>query len=105
MKTIVQGNIEYCTICFRKIEANCGQWHHIYNGTANRKKSEEDGMKVYVHPSCHDSIHVKQGLDLELKMKGQKIWCEYYEKGENDFIARYGKNYREAFYDWQKHHD
>ena len=105
MKTIVQGNIEYCPICFRKIEPNCGQWHHIFNGTANRKKSEEDGMKVYVHPSCHEDIHRMQGLDLELKMKGQKIWCEYYEKGENDFIQRYGKNYREAFYDWQMHHD
>ena len=105
MKTIVQGNIEYCPVCFRKINANCGQWHHIFNGTANRQKSEEDGMKIYVHPGCHQEIHAKQGLDLDFKRKGQKIWCEYYDKTENEFMERYGKNYREAFYYWQQHHD
>ena len=106
MKTIVQGNLEYCPICYRKIAPGYGVWHHIFNGTANRTKSEEDGMKIYIHQyPCHEQIHAMQGLDLDMKMKGQKIWCEYYSKSENQFVERYGKNYREAFYYWQKHHD
>ena len=105
MNTILQGNTEICPICFNKVNPGCGQWHHVFNGTANRTKSEEDGMKIYVHPKCHEEIHANQGLDLQTKMRAQKIWCEYYDKSENEFIERYGKNYREAFYYWQKHHD
>lgn len=103
MKSIVQGNTEYCPVCFKKIEA--GEWHHIYNGTANRKKSEEDGMKIYVHHNCHMEIHAKQLLDLDFKARCQKIWCEYYDKSENDFIERYGKSYIEVFKYAQLHHD
>lgn len=62
-------------------------------------------MLIYIHPKCHEEIHANQGLDLQTKMRAQKIWCEYYDKSENEFIERYGKNYREAFYYWQKHHD
>ena len=105
MDTIMQGKMDVCPICYRKIEEGCGVWHHVFNGTANRKKAEEDRMKIYIHPMpCHEEIHKMQGLDLQMKMKAQKIWCEYYDKSENDFIERYGKNYREAFYEWQKNH-
>ena len=104
MDTIMQGNTEYCPVCFRKILPGEGQWHHVFNGTANRKKAEEDGMKIYVHWKCHEELHQMQGLDLQTKMKAQKIWCEYYDKTENEFMERYGKNYREAFYEWQRNH-
>lgn len=104
MDTIMQGKMDVCPICYRKIEEGRGHWHHIFNGTANRKKSEEDGMKIYIHPECHNDIHSMQGLDLQMKMKAQKIWCEHYDKTENQFIERYGKNYREAFYEWQRNH-
>ena len=105
MKSIFQESTDYCPVCFQKITEGTGQWHHIFNGTANRKKSEEDGLKIYVHPQCHAEIHEKQGLDLDFKRRGQKVWCEHYDKPESEFIKRYGKNYREAFYEWQKHHD
>ena len=91
MNTIIQGNTEYCPICFKKIIGG-GHWHHIYPG-ANRKKSEEDGMKIYVHPECHMFIHNSPLLLLDLQAKYQKVWCEHYDKSVNDFIKRYGKNY------------
>ena len=99
MDSIVQGKLDVCPVCFRNINERCGEWHHIYNGTANRKKSEEDGMKIYVHHECHMEIHAKQLLDLDFKARYQPVWCEYHGKTVGDFIKRYGKNYIEAFHD------
>lgn len=75
------------------------------NGTANRKKSEEDGLKVYVHKVCHDYIHEHELTDLNLKARCQKIWQEYYGKSESDFIKRYGKSYIAKFEEWRKRND
>lgn len=105
MKTIFQGKTDICPVCFNKIAEGEGQWHHIFNGTANRKKCDEDQLLLHVHAKCHEEIHNKQGLDLDFKRRAMKVWCEYYDKPESEFIKRYGKNYREAFYYWQEHHD
>lgn len=75
------------------------------NGTSNRKKSEEDGLKVYVHRTCHDWIHRHELSDLNLKAKGQRIWQEYYNKSESDFIKRYGKSYIAKFEEWRTRND
>lgn len=102
MKSIVQTNKEYCYLCNKNgslVE------HHIFNGTANRKKSEEDGMKVYLHPVCHRWIHEHEISDLNLKAKGQKIWQEYYVKTKREFIGRYGKSYIDKFEEWRKKND
>ena len=72
--------------------------HEIFFGTANRKKSIEDGLVVFLHPEIHRGeygVHGKYGhqFDLDLKRKGQQRWQKYYNKTKEDFIARYGKSY------------
>ena len=98
MKSIIQDNKEICYICGRY---GAKHEHHVFNGTANRKKSEEDGMKVYLHPCCHDWIHRHELSDLNLKAKCQKIWQEHYKKSTNDFIDRYGISYIDKFEEWR----
>lgn len=98
MKSIIQGDKEICYLCGKY---GAKHEHHIFNGTANRKKSEEDGMKVYLHPVCHDWIHCHELSDLNLKAKAQKIWQDHYKKSKQEFIDRYGKSYIDKFDDWR----
>lgn len=71
--------------------------HEVFFGTANRKKSIEDGLVVYLTPENHnmsdEGVHFNKAFDLELKRAGERIWLDYYGKTEEDFIQRYGRNY------------
>lgn len=76
--------------------------HHIFGGTANRRLSEEDGLWVYLCPSCHnrppDGVHFNKKNMEWLHRTGQTA----YELNRSDltaeearekFMERYGKNY------------
>ena len=102
MKSIIQNSKDYCYLCGKSGQL---EEHHVFNGTANRSKSEEDGMKVYIHRVCHNWIHRHEMSDLNLKSRCQKIWQEYYNKTEEDFIKRYGKSYIEKFKEWRNKND
>lgn len=91
MKSILQDNKDYCYICGKYIYGITDE-HHIFGGTANRKKSEEDGMKVYVHRVCHNFVHRDITTNLNYKARCQKIWEQTYGDREA-FIKRYGKDY------------
>lgn len=71
--------------------------HHVFYGTANRRKSEEDGCWVWLcakhHNMSDEGVHFDKKLDLELKIVVELMWLEYYSKTIEDFIKRYGKNY------------
>lgn len=71
--------------------------HHVFEGTANRKLSEEDGLWLYLRADYHNmsdyGVHFNKELDTKLKKMAQKAWQEYYGKTKEDFIKRYGKNY------------
>jgi hypothetical protein len=71
--------------------------HEIFFGNRNRKKSIEDGLVVFLRPELHNAsnlgVHYNKQLDLELKIAGEKRWCEYYNKTPDEFRKRYGKNY------------
>ena len=72
--------------------------HEIFFGGRNRNKSINDGLIVFITPEQHRGtygVHGKKGheLDMELKRIGQKAWMKYYDKTEEEFIERYGKNY------------
>lgn len=70
--------------------------HHIFGG-ANRRRSEQLGLWVWVscplHHSGRDSIHQNRELDLTLKKWAQRICMEHYGMSTDDFIREIGKNY------------
>lgn len=77
--------------------------HEIFYGTANRKKSIEDGMLVNLcgnhHNLSSNGVHYDKELDLKLKKIGQQKWEQVYGKTDGEttpreqFIKRYGKSY------------
>lgn len=71
--------------------------YHIFEGAANRKLSERDGLWIWLRADWHNlsdyGVHFNKELDLKLKRIAQKRWQEYYHKTEEDFIKEYGKSY------------
>lgn len=72
--------------------------HHCLHGTANRKKAEQWGLKVYLCYQCHrgtDGVHGKNGhgRDLTLKQAAQCAWMNTYKKSKEDWIGEFGKSY------------
>ena len=69
--------------------------HHIFYGSANRKKSEEYGLKVYLcgphHNLSNDGVHFNPTLDLLLKKFAQKKFEEKYS--HEKFMEVFHKNY------------
>ena len=65
--------------------------HHIFEGTANRKISEQEGLKVWLCPECHnlgkDSIHMSPKSDRAIKLKkdAQKRWEWKYREAHSEY--------------------
>ena len=81
-----------------KTERFAGSERHEVCFGSNRKRSIEDGLVVFLTPEQHRGtygVHGKYGkeLNMELRKIGQRAWMNYYEKTEEDFIERYGRNY------------
>lgn len=93
MKSIIKGDSEdRCYICGR---AEWIERHHIFNGTANRKKSEKYGLTVHLCHWCHNEpprgVHYNQDAD-KLKADIDRLNTiverldELLGKGINDYI-------------------
>jgi hypothetical protein len=71
--------------------------HEIFYGIANRKKSIEDGLVIFLRPEDHNmsdnGIHFNREFDLYAKRKAQARWMEFYGKTVEQFRERYGKNW------------
>ena len=84
-----------CFLCGRRTGL---ELHHIF-GSANRKRSDKEGMTVWL---CHDhhneppnGVHHNVAIDRQLKQYAQKVWQEHYDRTEAEFRAAYGKSYLE----------
>lgn len=90
-KSIIPNDSEYCRLCGYPYT----EIHHALHGTANRKKSDQDGLTVHLcslhHRLLHDSPEWR-GYDRELQKTAQLAWMEHYGTLE-DFRKRYGKSY------------
>ena len=68
--------------------------HHIFEG-ANRKKSEEYGLWVWLvwwlHNGSDHALHFDRGMDLHLKRVAQQTFEEVY--GHERFMREFGRNY------------
>ena len=75
----------------------CGSYptetHHCIHGTANRRLADKDGLTVNLCHICHMNLHDKGLYDRELQKLAQTKWMEYYNKGTEEWIKRYGKSY------------
>ena len=89
MESILQTERGRCFLCGKLIDT---EEHHLISGTSNRKKSEEDGLKINVCRFCHNTAHTKREVELQLKQLGQKVWEEHYGDRQK-FIRRYGKSW------------
>ena len=68
--------------------------HHVWFGP-NRHLSDDDGLICYLcheHHRGNSGVHHNKSLDEELKAAAEYKWCQNYELGIDDFIARYGRN-------------
>ena len=92
-KSILQNKKE----CYITGSTNNLHKHHIFEGIANRKLSERDGLWLWLRADWHNlsdyGVHFNKELDLKLKRMAQKRWQEHYNKTTEDFIQRYGRNY------------
>ena len=72
--------------------------HHIFGG-AYRKKSDEDGLVIFLTPEMHNmsnqGSHFNKWFSDYAKKEAQKTWMEYNGKSKEEFVARYGHNYLE----------
>ena len=94
MASKLQEDENICSVCGKRI-TGARNLHHIMNGTAYRKKSDEDGLVVYLHPTCHQWLHNHPMSMRTFKQRAQR----YYEENigtREQFIKRYGKNYLEG---------
>lgn len=87
------SNERECYVCHDTFNVHK---HHIFHGTANRKKSEQDGCWVYLCPEHHnmsnEGVHQNHNFDMRLKAECQEKWEEINGTRE-DFIKRYGRSY------------
>ena len=71
--------------------------HEVFGGVANRHKSIEDGLVIFLTPEMHNmsdkGIHFNKEFSDYAKKVAQKRWMEFYNKDKDDFIRRYGRNY------------
>ena len=90
-KSIIQSEKE-CLVCGTTQGLHC---HHVIGGTANRKLSEEYGLKVWLCQPHHTGtfgVHFDKGLDTQLKKLAQERFEAVY--GQNiSFRDVFGKNF------------
>lgn len=91
MKTILATEKGTCYLC-RHIGYT--EAHHIFGG-ADRKKSEQYGLKVYLCPECHrngtSAAHRDPKTAELLHKEGQEAFEQTHTREE--FMRVFGKNY------------
>lgn len=97
MQSILQSRKE-CYLC-RKIFGQAVEYgleeHHVIFGTANRKKSEKYGLKVWLcqnhhrngKMAVHQNRHVAELLIREAQIEFEGIY------GHKKFMKEFGKNW------------
>lgn len=79
-----------CSVCGRYSSLDV---HHLINGSAKRKKSDEYGLVIEVCRACHRDIHDHPAKYLWLKQKAQEKVMTEQGWSVEDFIREFGKSY------------
>ena len=91
MDSVLQQKKE-CYVCGTTVNLES---HHCLHGTANRKKAEKYGLKVWLcheHHTGNSGVHFSKTLDDRLKMLAQKHFEEHIGSRE-EWMREFGKNY------------
>lgn len=92
MKSIMQKE-KMCWVCGTTIALH---EHHCIYGTANRKKSEQYGLKVWLCPPHHnmsdEGVHFNKEFDTALKQEAQRYFEETHGT-RDDFRREFGRSY------------
>lgn len=94
-----EGECFICTLLSEYTVHNYLEEHHIFEGTANRKKSEKYGMKVRLCLKHHrgdqagnsEAVHTNMELNQALKRIGQVKFEESHTREE--FRKEFGKSW------------
>ena len=69
--------------------------HHVFFGTAYRKKADKFGLKVHLcqphHRGSKVGVHFNKELDIKLKQIGQQAFEK--TRSREQFMQEFGKNY------------
>lgn len=69
--------------------------HHCLHGS-KRKLADEDGLTVHLCMNCHRKLHDIGVGDLYLEQEAEDAWLRTHPGATiEDFIKRYGKNYKD----------
>lgn len=95
-KSIMQLD-HVCYLCSKNGQTDRLERHHIFGG-ANRGKSEEDGLWVWLcgnecHRNGKQAAHRSRNTMISLHRAGELAYLEAYNKTKEDFLTRYGRNY------------
>lgn len=80
------------TLYFNKKTKGCEK-HHIFGGVANRPKSEEYGLFVWLTPDQHKYFHDHPLEMMRLKKIAQATFANHYNKSLKEFICIFGKSW------------
>lgn len=89
------GTCYICARLYNRFWSRTVEEHHVFGG-ADRKKSEHDGLKVYLCPEHHrtgpDAAHVSPITAAYLHTQGQAAF-EAQGHTRKEFMERYGRSY------------
>lgn len=94
MKSILQDKKE----CFVTGRTEGLHKHHVFEGTANRRKSEKYGLYIWLIPELHNmsskGIHFDKNFDKRVKIYAQDKFIELY--GKELWMKEFHRNYKET---------
>lgn len=67
--------------------------HHIFGGVANRPKSEEYGLFIWLTKEQHQYLHAHPLEMIKIKKIAQATFMKHYNKSVEEFISIFGINY------------
>jgi len=82
----------YCYLCGKQ---GILHKHHCLTGI-RRETAEEEGLWVWLCPSCHtgsNAIHGNGELLIRLKEKAQREWLYLHDGDMKRWMLLFGKNY------------
>lgn len=101
--SILQKKDGRCLLCM-VLDDNHQQYdhieeHHVFGGTANRAKSEAEGLKVYLCPAHHrlgpEAVHRNAEVARRLKKAAQAAYEDVYGHTRTEWMMLFGRNYRD----------